>query len=491
MGYIRRFWRHVGTWSLISRLSMFFTLFALLTWGIAMGTAWRFDHQHIRVFYDSHMQLLAKSLSELDFEKMHGEIDEIEEILPSRHKKKMNAVNETFSFAVFTRHGERILSDDDDGKYLPFFYDRGYRVLDKDDRRNDDDDGNRYDGRSHKDDIDGRDYDDELDGDRWRLYGLPVQKGRYMVVVGQNLEHRDNIVVKILWRHALPWVILLPLFILGLMIILRRELKPLRMLTQNLRSRDAHDIHPIEIPVLTTETRPLVHALNILLERIQSLLQQERAFVSNAAHELRTPLAGLRVQAEVLEMCMDDPKVRENALQNILQGSIRCSRLVEQLLLLSSLEAKNNQSEPREVIPWEILLQDAMDTVASSANLKRISLQQVQQEQPRLKQGHAELWGIALRNLMDNAVRYTPEDGQVTVSLKAHAVSVENTSPHVPPEALQQLGKRFYRPPGQKQTGSGLGIAIVSHIASLHGAKVLVENSMLAGRESVKVSVVF
>ncbi len=485
MGYVRRFWRHVGTWSLISRLAMFFTLFALLTWGIAMGTAWRFDHQHIRVFYDSHMQLLAKSLSELDFEKMHGEIDEIEEILPSKHKKKMNAVNEAFSFAVFTRHGERILSDDDDGKYLPFFYDRGYKVLNNNERREKDDVDRRY---LYKDDIDD---DDELDGDRWRLYGLPVQEGNYMVVVGQNLEHRDDVVVEILWRHAMPWLVLLPLFLLGLMIILRRELKPLRMLTQNLYRRDAHDIHPIEIPVLTTETRPLVYALNILLERIQSLLQQERAFVSNAAHELRTPLAGLRVQAEVLEMCMDDPKVRENALQNILQGSIRCSRLVEQLLLLSSLEAKNDQNEPRETIPWEILLQDAMDTVASSANLKRISLQQVQQEQPRLKQGHAELWGIALRNLMDNAVRYTPEEGQVLVCLQTKSVSVENTSPHVPPEALQQLGKRFYRPPGQKQTGSGLGIAIVSHIASLHGAKVLVENSMLAGRESVKVSVVF
>ncbi len=488
MGYIRKFWRHVGTWSLISRLAMFFTLFALFTWGLAMGTAWRFDYQHMRIFYDSHMQLLAKSLAELDLEKVHGEIDEITEILPVKHKKKLNAVNETFSFAIFTRQGQRILSDDDDGKYLPFFYERGYKTLDKEAYE----DGDwRHDDRSRQYDIYGWDYVDELDGDKWRLYGLPVQKGKYIVIVGQNLEHREDMVLKMLWRHAVPWLVILPLFLLGLVGILRKELKPLRTLAQQLRSRDAHDIHAIEIPVLTTETRPLVQALNMLLERIQLLLQQERAFVSNAAHELRTPLAGLRVQAEVLEMCMDDAKARENALQHILQGSIRCTRLVEQLLLLSSLEAKNSHNAPRDVIPWDILVQDALDTVTSSAHLKGISLQQSLQQAPRLSQGHAELWGIVLRNLLDNAVRYTPEKGHVVVSLHASMLCVENTSPHVPAEVLSQLGKRFYRPPGQKQTGSGLGIAIVSHIASLHGARVLVENSMLNHEESVKVSLIF
>ncbi len=482
MSYIKRCWQYVGTWSLISRLAMFFSLFALLIWTLAMGTAWRFDNQHIRIFYDSHMQLLAKSLAELDFEKMHGEIDEIDEILPDKRKKKFESVNEKFSFAVFTQEGQLILSDDDDGKYLPFFQERGYRILDRD---SDDVRKNFGRNRPYNDDD-----DDELDGDKWRLYGLPVQKGRYMVVVGQNLEHREDVVLKILWRHMIPWLVILPIFILGLIWILRQELKPLRSLTQNLRTRDAHDVHPVEIPVLTTETRPLVQALNVLLERIQSLLQQERAFVSNAAHELRTPLAGLHVQAEVLEMCMDDAAARENAVKKILEGTTRCSRLVEQLLLLSSLEAKT-VARNQETIPWHILVQDAQDTVQWAADAKQVTLQAHMQGEPKLKEGYGELWGIALRNLLDNAVRYSVLEGKVQLSLQAEKLVVENYAPHVPQEALAQLGQRFYRLPGQKEKGSGLGLAIVGHIAALHRARVLVENSVLDGQHSVRVTVLF
>ncbi len=449
-----------------------------------MGTAWRFDNQHIRIFYDSHMQFLAKSLAELDFEKIHGEIDEIGEILPDKRKKKLDSVNETFSFAVFTQQGQRILSDDDDGKYLPFFQGRGHRTFDKnshDVRKNFGLTGNRDD-----------DYDDdhELDGDKWRLYGLPVQKGRYMVIVGQNQEYRDSVVLKILWRHMIPWLIILPVFIFGLVWIVRQELKPLRSLTQNLRARDAHDIHPVEIPVLSTETRPLVQALNALLERIQSLLQQERAFVANAAHELRTPLAGLRVQAEVLEMCMDDAPARENALQKILEGCTRCTHLVEQLLLLSSLEAKSVASS-QEPIPWPILMQDAQATVLFAAETKNMTLQWQKLAEPQLCKGHGELWGIVLRNLMDNAVRYGVNGGKVQVMLHAEKLVVENTAVPIPQEALRQLGQRFFRLPGQAQKGSGLGLAIVGHIANLHGARVRVENNVLEGQESVRVSILF
>ncbi len=466
MKWYKKCIQKISTWSLVKRLILFFSLFAMLVWGIAMVTSWRFDGQHIRFFYDSHMQLFAKSLAELNLDKMHGEVDRIEEILPQKRKKRLDAVNDGFSFAVFSHDGYRILSDDDDGKDFPFLTQRGFSTI-------------------------------EVDDDKWRMYVYPTRDRRYFILVGQEKEFQQDIVFKVLLRHVWPWLALLPVFIIGLAWILHKELKPLRILTQGLKNREADDTSPILMPTVTVETRPLLQALNALFERIANLLQKERAFVSNAAHELRTPLAGLRVQAEVMEMCMDDADARQNSLQKILEGTQRCTHLVEQLLLLSSIEAKTAQAKDAAImgaIPWEILVQDAMDTVASAASYKQIQVQCTLHALPLCKEGYGELWGIALRNLLDNAVRYTPTGGMVHVVLQEKSLYVENTAPHIEPENLEHLGQRFYRPPGQKERGSGLGLAIVGHIAGLHGAKVRVENVLMHGAEpehGVRVSLIF
>ncbi len=463
MSFFKNTLQRIATWSLISRLILFFSIFAVLAWSAAMFTSWNSDSKHIRIFYDSHMQLFAKSLAELRLDKMYGEVDRLEEILPHKRKKRLDAVNDAFSFAVFTQKGQRILSDDDDGKDLPFLTKRGYSYV-------------------------------EIDDEQWRVYVYPVPRMPYYILVGQEIEFRYDMIYKMLLRHMWPWLILLPLFLMGLAWILHKELKPLRTLAQSLQERQAEDTSALELSSLTPEIRPVVHALNVLFERITSLLTKERAFVSNAAHELRTPLAGLRVQAEVMEMCMDDAEVRENALQKILEGTSRCTHLVEQLLLLSRLETKagcHTDSAPMGNIPWQILLHDALDTVHSAATIKLIDVQLEVEHTPHLKGGYAELWGIALRNMLDNAVRYTPKQGVVRAHMQERAIIIENSAPHIAEDALQQLGQRFYRPPGQKETGSGLGLAIVRHIASLHSAHVRVENIFLDGAEGVRVSVVF
>ncbi len=468
MSWLTERMRRVKSWSLTSRLVLFFSLFAVITWSIGLGTAWRFDNANIHFFYDSHMRNLAKSLSDIDFDRVHGEVDHIEEILPKKKKKRDETLDETFSFAIFSKDGTRILSDDD-GEDLPFMTRRGYRTV----KLDDDDD------------------------DKWRIFVFPTRKQEYYIVVGQEMEHRRQVVLRILVRHMWPWLVLLPIIIMGLAWILRRELKPLRQLANNLQQRHAQDTSPLDTAQLTPETKPVVLALNALFERIASLLQQERAFVSNAAHELRTPLAGLRVQAEVMEMCMDDAEARENSLQKILEGTTRCTHLVEQLLLLSSLEAKSAQNKDTNLvgaIPWEILVHDAMDTVSNAAACKEITISLDLQQEPACQEGYGELWGIALRNLLDNAVRYTPHGGKVLVVMAKNSIYVENSAPHIAQEALQQLGQRFYRPPGQKERGSGLGLAIVGHIATLHAATLQVENvnmQEVAQGHGVRISILF
>ncbi len=443
----------------MARLMLYFSLFALFSWSIVIAISWNYDSRHTRVLFDTHMELFAKSLAELDLEHLHGEVDEIEELLPHKRKKKRLKIENFFSFTVFSASGQRMLSDDEDGKHLPFAQKIGFSGA-------------------------------EIDDDDWRLFTYITKDNAYVIVVGQEMEFRQEFIFKVLWRHLLPWMIMLPLFLCVLCWFLHKELRPLRELAQCIQGREASDIKPLMVHNLSTETRPVVIALNNLFERITALLHNERAFVSNAAHELRTPLAGLRVQAEVLEMCIDDAKSRENALQKILEGCTRCTHLVEQLLLLSSLEAKA-VTRSQESIPWRILVQDAQDTVQWAAEAKQVRVQAHMQADPILKEGHGELWAIVLRNLLDNAVRYSACEGKVQVLLQTRELVVENIAPHIPQEALSQLGQRFYRPPGQKERGSGLGLAMVRHIAGLHGARLSIENSMLDGQESVKVSIVF
>ncbi len=459
---LKKILQKVAQLGLFTRLLLFFTLFSLLAWGTVAVVAWKSDAKHVRIFLDTQMVLFAKTLSELDLSHLHGEIDDIDEVIPERREKSRFLVKgDFFGFAVFSSTGGRILSDDDDGKDFPFIRTKGFHKV-------------------------------RVDDDWWRIFVYISENGERYISVGQKSEYRHNMAFKAFFRHLIPWLILLPLFLVGLGWLLYKELRPLRTLAQSLQRREATSTALLDESHLTPETRQVVQSLNRLFERISSLLERERAFVSNAAHELRTPLAGLRVQAEVLEMCMDDPKSQKNALQKILQGSLRCSHLVEQLLLLSSLEAKNPHNEnTKENIQWAQLLLSAVEDIRLSAHAKNVHLDCKLDEASFENMGFVELWNIALRNILDNAVRYTPENGSITVRLQHYGFYIENSAPHIPENVLTQLGQRFYRPPGQEMKGSGLGLAIVRHVATLHGAHMCIENIAMGTGEGVRVSIQF
>jgi two-component system sensor histidine kinase QseC len=215
-----------------------------------------------------------------------------------------------------------------------------------------------------------------------------------------------------------------------------------------------------------------------LLGRLSATLDNERRFTADAAHELRTPLAALKVQAQVA-MATRDPAEQKHALAQVLAGADRATRLVEQLLRLARLDPVVRLPDPQQLDLTDLAamaVEDAQAMAATKAQKLTLSVQ----DTPVAISGDRDLLGAAVRNLIDNALRYTPEHGQITVSASVEhgepLLTIQDNGPGVPDAELPRLVERFYRGRDVSAEGSGLGLAIVHRIAELHGARLEVEN---------------
>ncbi|HRK57948.1 MAG TPA: histidine kinase dimerization/phospho-acceptor domain-containing protein, partial [Burkholderiaceae bacterium] len=209
-----------------------------------------------------------------------------------------------------------------------------------------------------------------------------------------------------------------------------------------------------------------------LFKRIDTALERERRFTADAAHELRTPLAALRAQWDVLRGAQDEAQ-KKQAIERLGAGIERMGRLVTQLLLLSRIEAAQGLDKPQS-IDWPTLVQQSVNDVFALAQRRQIELActwPAHSQTPWPLKGDADLIGILLRNLLDNAVRYSPPGSTVTLSLEADGLRVHNEGPPLSDQIMTHLGERFHRPDGQAETGSGLGISIAQRIAALHGLR--------------------
>jgi two-component system sensor histidine kinase QseC len=239
--------------------------------------------------------------------------------------------------------------------------------------------------------------------------------------------------------------------------------------------RDPENLQPIAVDDCPAEVVPLVDSLNRLFGRVTKSIDNERRFTADAAHELRTPIAALRVQAQVARAAADD-RERQRALDNVITGCDRATHLVEQLLTLARLDPAHvrRQSEPCDL---RAVAKAAIGDIAPRAVAKGVDIE-LDEGPPTMTRGDAGLLAILIRNLVDNAVRYSPSRTTVRVRIDPAGGSVGKTlivadeGPGVPAEALQHLGDRFYRAMGTGETGSGLGLSIVKRIAELHDAAV-------------------
>lgn len=312
----------------------------------------------------------------------------------------------------------------------------------------------------------------------WRVFSHWDAKQKYLVQVGEAVDARDHLAGKVLEKLVQPLLIALPLLGLLVWLAVGRALRPVDRIGAALAQRDPRYLEPIDADV-PKEIVPLVERLNSLLERVRSSLESERQFTSDAAHELRTPLAALKTQLQVAQGASENGE-RAQAIARALAAGDRATRLVEQLLTLARLEhdAWKRQAETVDLhaAAAQVLAESAQ--TAAEKNI-RLSLEGA----PGLTiTGHSGLLAILLRNLVDNALRYSPPHTEIDVRVGRTAegivLDVQDQGPGIPAAERENALRRFHRLEGAEAGGSGLGLSIVARIAQLHNAQLeLLEGS--------------
>jgi two-component system sensor histidine kinase QseC len=324
------------------------------------------------------------------------------------------------------------------------------------------------------------------DGDFWRVVATHEKHHEVTVFVGEKIESRQAILWALMRSLLRPLLFALPLFGLALWWSVRKGLAPIRALRDTLEKRAPNTAEPVLLTGMPRELQPLVQTLNGLLERIDHMVQSERRFTADAAHELRTPIAAIRAQAQVAMGAGDDAAERTHALQSTLAGCDRASRLVDQLLTLARLEASPTANPV--AVDLSAVVRRVVGELAPTA-LSRKQEITVQADAPCAVAANEVLLGVLVRNLVDNALRYSPASARVQVAvhsddLGAH-LQVQDSGPGMSDEAIGHLGERFFRVLGNEQPGSGLGWSIVRRLLIVFGAQAQISRSQDLGGLSV------
>jgi two-component system OmpR family sensor kinase len=332
---------------------------------------------------------------------------------------------------------------------------------------------------------------------RWRVYG--TQAMTKVIQVAQPMRVREQKAADLAVKTLRPFALLLP--VLGLLIWLAvgSSLQPLQRLTTLVKARRIDALDPLPNERLPEEVRPLVDALNDLLVRLDAALTRERAFMADAAHELRTPLTALHLQMGTLARAEGETE-RNDAMDRLSAGVQRAIRLVEQMLSLARQEPRAELR--REQVPLPDIVREVVAELVPFADAKHIDLGISNLESASVR-GDPDALRILARNLVDNAVRYTPDCGRVDVAVELVStrgetaedqpetvvLKVMDDGPGIPVEERARVLDRFYRRPGTSPPGSGLGMAIVKAIADAHGATLSLDTGL--GDKGLAVTVRF
>lgn len=321
----------------------------------------------------------------------------------------------------------------------------------------------------------------------WRTYTMPDAAGKGQVIVAEQVASRNDIALAMLRSTLWPMIVAMPLLVFAAAWAIRRGLRPLMHLGACLAARSPTTLDAIVIERTPAEIRPVLDALNRLLARVGSLLDSERRFTADAAHELRTPIAGIRAQAQAALTVVDD-RARRHALQSTIEGCDRAARLVDQLLFLARLES-GISPEFTSLDLGDLTRQVLAEATPSGlAKQQRLALEAGGQFPVR---GSAVLLRALIRNLVDNAIRYSPRAAHILVTVSVEngrpVLMVEDAGPGLTEAERRRLGDRFFRG-GAQETGSGLGWSIVRRIAELHRLGITVDQSPALRGSRVRVS---
>ncbi|STZ50358.1 ATP-binding protein [Neisseria dentiae] len=437
------FWNMYPATSLRYRLFVYISGGLLALWLFSVTAGSLSSLHEINEAADSQMAQLAQTLMQVshDNDTVRNIVD-IETLLASNHG---DAKSNNHGFAVWDKDGTRLIADRH-GKDIPFQTASGF---------------------SNSGPV--------WQSGSWRYLYLHDKVDGHTVAVSQRLKERFSTLISALWAQFAVSLLALPALFFLIHYGIRRGLEPLDKLSAELRTRDADSLHAVseDVPV---EALPMVQSLNGLLTRVSAAIGRERRFTSDAAHELRSPLAALKVQAEVFSL--SNEREQPYHLAKMHESIARAQRLTEQLLVLSRIDPLSEVPDA-EPVNWQQIAHQALKSANLQAREKRVRLQLNSPcgiENVLPLRGNAVLLELMLRNLLDNAVRYSPENSRVSLTLNRDGICMCDEGPGIAPEHMMRICERFYRPAGQTQQGSGLGLSIVESIAALHGLRLDLQN---------------
>ncbi len=324
-------------------------------------------------------------------------------------------------------------------------------------------------------------------GTRYRVFSVqtPVQT----IQIAQNMDDRLSRARALAARAVLPMALVAPLLMLVLWWIIRRSLAPLERTRQQVATRAADDLTALPEDGLPQEIQPLVQEINLLFGRLHDSFDAQRAFVANAAHELRSPLTALKLQAQSLARS-SDPQVQQLAVTRLNQGVDRAIALMQQLLVLARQESADASSRARQRVDLQVLARQVVHELQAQAQARAITVDLAAGETACVE-GDPDSLLILLRNLLENAIKYTPHAGRVLLQAQMQngqtLLTVEDSGPGIPVDQRERMFERFVRGENQQASGSGLGLSIARAIAARHGAQLVLDQSRECGGLSAQV----
>ena len=326
-----------------------------------------------------------------------------------------------------------------------------------------------------------------------------VQTSNQTVQVAMDMAVRQRMAGTLALRTVGPIAVMAPILMLVVWWVVSGSLAPVSRVKRQVAARQADDLSPVSENDLPDEVLPLVHELNLLFGRVRTAFEAQQHFVADAAHELRSPLAALKLQVLSLERAQDDA-ARSVAIGRVTAGIERATRLVEQLLVLARQEGSVDDVR-LDRVNLSDLVKRTLGDMAGLAQARQIDLG-LEHADDVAVDGQPDALIILMRNLVDNAIKYTPAGGTVDIELRrvpAEAkvkgvaapgrvlLSVEDSGPGIPPDERERVFSRFYRVPGSQAGGSGLGLAIIKSIAERHGAVLTLDSSERLGGLKIKI----
>lgn len=319
------------------------------------------------------------------------------------------------------------------------------------------------------------------DGRPWRVFTLFT--GRQLVQVAQPTALRTELAASTALRLLLPVLVLLPFLGIAVWWIVGRGLAPLGRIAGAVKERSPTALTPVPLAGLPIEIRPLATALNDLLARLDQSFELQRRFAADAAHELRTPLTALNLQVQLAERAASDDD-RARAFERLRQGIRRATRLVQQLLTMARLDP-DAAAAPPALVDISALAASTLEDARPLAAERTIRLACSGTRSSTEVSGSEDALRILFNNLLDNAIRYTPEGGSVTLSVTRDGghvqVLCEDSGPGIAAEERERVFDRFYRGQGAAGAGTGLGLAIVSQVVEMHRGTVALETADAGG----------